>query len=91
MLAAAFSFFDQVVDAEQIDEIVNSQLFTHHSKVTEVEYSNDARIAGRERLREALAVPLAEVRKWVAPFVEQLELPHKLVKPLLGESPALMA
>ncbi|NKB35296.1 MAG: hypothetical protein GKR91_19535 [Pseudomonadales bacterium] len=90
VLVESFKFFEQDIDLDVIEQIINSSLFSHHAKSTSRQYSNATRIEERDELRRTFAAQLADSLEWLLPIAEKLKIPNKLAKPLLGESPELI-
>ena len=83
-------FFGFELDAETIDGIVNSDLFSRHSKVPRLQYDNIRRVRERENLRTELEIELAEAKNWVEDHSGACSIPAKLPSSLTGESAVLM-
>jgi len=90
VLAKTFELFNQSVSAQEINAIINSNLFSHYSKDPRYEYSNERRITERQVLKQSIIKELEEGRDWVMAQMDKTFLPDSLSSPLLGKAPLLL-
>lgn len=83
-------FFGYELDADTIEDIVNSDLFLRYSKDPRRSYDNIRRVREREYLRAELAGQLTEAKIWVDEHNGTCAIPVKLPSSLTGESPVLV-
>ena len=89
-LTAAFEYIWQAISAEKINGIVESELFSHYSKMPSVKFDNNTRLNMRNVLRIHLTSELLEARAWVDKFNANHLIPLYLPRSLSGESPNLL-
>jgi len=91
VLAKTFELFNITISAQEINGIINSDLFGHYSKDPRYEYSNERRITERQVLKQSIVKELEEGRDWVMAQMDKTFLPDTLSSPLLGKAPLLLA
>ena len=90
VISNACKFFGSKLNAARIHSIVNSDLFSHHSKIPGQRYDNDRRIREKERLKGEIATALTEARDWIETHSEACPIPATLRKSLTNDSSVLM-
>ena len=91
VLAKTFELFNHTISAQEINAIMNSNLFNHYSKDPRYEYSNERRINERQVLKQSIAKELQEGRAWVMAHIGKTPLPDTMPCPLLGKALLLLA
>jgi hypothetical protein len=91
VLEKAFQFFGQSFDDQQLNQIVNSEIFSRHSKFPDVEFNNDVRLNERRNLKRRLSTEIEEARHWAYEQIQQRPMPMTFDRSLTGTGSDLLA
>lgn len=83
-LTAAFELFGAQVSAQEVSDIVASDLFSHHAKSPGYRFDNDSRKAELRKLAETLDDQIKEGMDWLSEILGPDRVPDTLSKALLA-------
>lgn len=69
VLRATYDFLDIKVDNNHLNQLIEGPLFTHHSKVPAIAYSEQDRRREADQLQKLLRVELDDAIAWISPEI----------------------